>query len=48
MTIEFYSERADVPAGLSEMLEKVARACVEAEGVVEEVVLAVDWVCPGS
>lgn len=33
MTIEFYTERTDVPAGLEELLEKVARSCVEEEGV---------------
>jgi len=33
MTIEFYTERTDVPVGLEELLERVARSCVEAEGV---------------
>ena len=33
MTIEFYTERTDVPVGLEELLEKVARSCVQEEGV---------------
>lgn len=33
MTLEFYSERADIPNGLPQLLEQVALSCVRAEGV---------------
>lgn len=33
MTLEFYTERTDVPAGLEALLEKVALACAKEEGM---------------